>query len=123
MALACAAAFGMEYELSRHTVDGGCVMHTAGGRFELSGTIGQPDAGKLTALGYELTGGFWFGIVPGDGQEDGDVDLADYMEFIACMSGPTSGPLEVGCEQYDLDRNGRIDLGDLARFQDVFTGP
>lgn len=55
-----------DYDLSWWTVDGGGAMQMTGGAFELSGTIGQPDASPqvLTGGGYELTGGFWAGVSP-----------------------------------------------------------
>ena len=34
------------YEITRSTIDGGGVMQSTGGEYELSGTIGQHDAGK-----------------------------------------------------------------------------
>jgi hypothetical protein len=34
-------------------------VFTAGGSFELSGTIGQPDAGTMTGGIYGVNGGFW----------------------------------------------------------------
>jgi hypothetical protein len=49
------------YDLSWWTVDGGGNMVSAGGGYELGGTIGQPDAGVLTGGGYTLGGGFWRG--------------------------------------------------------------
>jgi hypothetical protein len=36
---------------------------SAGGGFELSGTVGQPAAGNLQGAGYSLAGGFWGGVV------------------------------------------------------------
>ena len=53
---------GPDYDLSWYTIDGGGVMFStdAGGEYELSGTIGQPDAGgPMTGGEFELTGGFW----------------------------------------------------------------
>ncbi len=47
------------YDLSWHTVAGGGGEGTQGGAYELSGSIGQPDAGELTGGNYTLTGGFW----------------------------------------------------------------
>src|SRR5438477_1677189 len=47
------------------TVDGGGGT-SSGGSFTLTGTIGQPDAGRLSGGNYTLEGGFWPGIiVPG----------------------------------------------------------
>ena len=55
--VAAADSFTLEW----WTIDGGGEMFTVGGGFELSGTIGQPDASTtvLTGGGFELTGGFW----------------------------------------------------------------
>jgi hypothetical protein len=49
------------FEIPWWTIDGGGVMRSEGGAFELSGTIGQPDAGQAAAGSFELTGGFWAG--------------------------------------------------------------
>ena len=57
---------GADYDLSWTTIDGGGVMFSTGGDFGLFGTIGQPDAGEMTGGIYTLTGGFWFGQVPGE---------------------------------------------------------
>lgn len=46
------------------TVDGGGGL-SSGGTFLLSGTIGQFDAGAMTANGYVLAGGFWGGSMSG----------------------------------------------------------
>jgi hypothetical protein len=43
------------------TIDGGGGASTGGG-FSVSGTVGQPDAGKMSGGNYTLDGGFW-GIV------------------------------------------------------------
>ena len=40
------------------TMDGGGGIST-GGAYSLSGTIGQPDAGSLTAASFKVEGGFW----------------------------------------------------------------
>src|SRR5437870_10255476 len=54
---------GSGFDLSWHTIDGGGGT-CAGGTFEMSGTIGQHDAGgPLTGGTFELVGGFWPGGV------------------------------------------------------------
>lgn len=47
-----------QVEVSSSTVDGGGGV-SSGGAFELSGTVGQPDAGNTAAGSFELEGGFW----------------------------------------------------------------
>lgn len=58
------------YDLNWYTIDGGGAMFSSSGGYELSGTIGQPDAGQpMTGGEYTLTGGFWPGVgalSPGD---------------------------------------------------------
>ena len=60
------AQSGGGYDLSWATVDGGGGAWSAGGAFELAGTIGQPDASPpLQGGGYSLQGGFWPGASSG----------------------------------------------------------
>src|SRR3990172_8848829 len=77
-----------EFDLSWYTIDGGGVMRSTGGDFELSGTIGQPDAGRMASADgvFELTGGFWFEVVASDCNEDGVVNLIDYDDFEPCLT-------------------------------------
>jgi len=61
---AAAALLADEFELDWWTVDGGGEMFCTRGDYELSGTIGQPDASTVVMTGgdFELTGGFWPGV-------------------------------------------------------------
>jgi hypothetical protein len=53
------AASGQPYSIDWYKVAGGGGTST-GGTYQVSGTIGQPDAGgPLTGGPYSLTGGFW----------------------------------------------------------------
>ena len=119
--LFCTWGLAQDFEITRSTIDGGGAMRTIGGDFELSGTIGQPDAGVLTGGPFELTGGFWFGLAPGDCEEDGDVDLHDSARLGACLLGPGLGP-STQCRCFDVNRDGHVDLADFAEFQKTFTG-
>ncbi|MFQ5590958.1 MAG: hypothetical protein ACE5HE_07340 [Phycisphaerae bacterium] len=114
---------GITYDLSWFTVDGGGAMQSNGGDYVLSGTIGQPDAGREVMVGdaFELTGGFWFRIPPGDCEDDGDVDLNDFQAFEGCLTGPEVSPIADACRCFDVDRNGVVDLVDLALVQTTFT--
>jgi hypothetical protein len=47
------------YDLSWWTVDSGGTTGLSSGAYTLSGTAGQPDAGALSSVDYDLAGGFW----------------------------------------------------------------
>src|SRR6059036_3754082 len=49
-----------QYKIDWFTIDGGGGT-SSGGPYTLSGTIGQPDAGRLAGGSFVLEGGFWGG--------------------------------------------------------------
>jgi hypothetical protein len=49
---------GERLSISWFTIDGGGGSSSGGG-YSVSGTIGQPDAGKMRGANYSLLGGFW----------------------------------------------------------------
>ncbi|HUW84069.1 MAG TPA: hypothetical protein VMZ31_14890 [Phycisphaerae bacterium] len=64
----------------------------------------------------------------GDFDDDGDVDLGDYEEFLACLNGPNVTTPPPGCSpqqfaEADLDGDEDCDLADAAAFARRFTGP
>jgi hypothetical protein len=54
-------ALAQSYSIDWFTIDGGGGT-SSNGQYVVSGTIGQPDAGRLAGGGFSLDGGFW-GIV------------------------------------------------------------
>ncbi len=54
-------AFAQSYSVDWFTIDGGGGTST-GGVYSVSGTIGQPDAGKMSGGNFTIDGGFW-GII------------------------------------------------------------
>jgi hypothetical protein len=58
---------------------------------------------------------------PGDGDNDGDVDLFDFASMLDCLTGP-GGVLDPGCEPFDFDADADTDRTDAAAFQRAFTG-
>lgn len=88
-----------QHSIDWYTIDGGGAMYTSGGGFELSGTIGQPDAGSfaspMTGGGFELVGGFWAVAAaaacpgnPGDANCDGAIDFFDIDPFLMALFDP-----------------------------------
>jgi len=72
-------------------------------------------------------GAYEFGI--GDQDCDHLVDLRDFSAWESCMTGPFEtgdGPwtqrYSPGCESFDAQYDGDVDLEDYARFQDAFGG-
>jgi hypothetical protein len=116
------AAIAQDFEITRSTVDGGGVMRSTGGDFELSGTIGQPDAGAMSGGEFDLTGGFWFPLSLDDCNSDGWVNLIDYDDFDGCLSGPEGGLPLPECNCFDLDGDDDVDLSDIRHFQHAFSG-
>ena len=62
--------------------------------------------------------------VPGDVDEDGDIDATDAAYVLFCLAGPddvfASGHF---CLNGDADNDLDLDLSDVARFQQVYEGP
>jgi hypothetical protein len=110
-----------DFAIDWWTFDGGGEMWTTGGEFELSGTIGQPDANTtvLTGGDFELAGGFWPGasveepVCPGDLDGDGDTDHSDLGILLADWGCVGSGPEDCpGDADGDFDTD-HSDLGIL----------
>ena len=55
---ALAAQAQTNYTIDWSTVDGGAGMST-GGVYSVSGTIGQPDVGKMNGGSYSIESGYW----------------------------------------------------------------
>ncbi len=113
--------FAQTYDLTWHSIDGGGGF-SAGGSFELEGTIGQPDAGILTGGNFELSGGFWAGGVPqcaclGDMNADGDRNGADITAFVGCVIQGGS------CLCADVNGMNGVTLADVTVFvSDLLAG-
>jgi hypothetical protein len=59
--LALPTLHAQSYSIDWFTIDGGGGTST-GGVFAVSGTLGQPDAGKMSGGNFTIDGGFW-GII------------------------------------------------------------
>ena len=117
LAAAAAAAHAQDFTIDWHTIDGGGEMFSTGGDFELSGTIGQADAGDaMTGGDFELTGGFWVVTSTCDSCDmncDGVVDAGDIEDFINILfNGQTPCDTCTG----DTNGDGSVDAGDIEGF-------
>src|SRR5437016_2180506 len=100
-------------------------MSSTGGTFDLSGTIGQPDAqiAPLMSGGtFALTGGFWpvanVCYCPGDLYGDGRKDGRDIQQFVGCLI--TGG----NCSCADMDLAIGVTLADVPAFvSSLLAGP
>src|SRR5437016_7626279 len=86
-----AVAFSQNYSIDWFTIDGGGGTST-GGVYQVSGTIGQPDAGHMSGGNFSLDGGFWgiIAAVQTPGTPLLRVLLTAINTFIlSCLSGAT----------------------------------
>jgi beta-glucanase (GH16 family) len=94
--------------------------------FELLGTDGpisgiEIDDVCLLGGGPALADG-----IPGDLDEDGDIDAVDAVLLLGCVSGPGNTFAPGGCAageftRGDLDADGDLDLADCAEFMTLFA--
>lgn len=89
------------------------LRYTLGGGVGEGATVVTPSA--FTIVGAPID-------VFGDSDGDGDIDLFDFAEFLACVSGPAGGVAD-GCGLFDFDRDFDVDWHDAGAFLLVFTGP
>lgn len=137
LAVVASGALGMLFQdtggfaIDWYTIDGGGGTSTDGqpDGFQISGTIGQPDAGPspdgMSGGGFELVGGFWPAApvsVAGDCDGDGNLDLLDFACFADCLTGAGGGPVPPECQTFDFDIDDDVDLRDYAAFQNAFIG-
>ena len=128
--MAASTAGAQDYDLSWHTIDGGGEMFSTGGTYELSGTIGQPDASMVAMVGanYELTGGFWPSVptsLVGDLNCDGVLNAFDIDPFVVALTDPeeyaTQYP-ECDIDNADTNGDGVLNAFDIDPFVRLLTG-
>jgi hypothetical protein len=94
-------AFAQNYNIDWFTIDGGGGAST-GGLFSVSGTIGQPDAGKMSGGDFTVTGGFWsiIGAVPTTGAPLLSIILTTSNTAVVSWPSPSTG--------FVLQQNGNL---------------
>ena len=99
----------------------------------LSGAVLEPrainNAGRIVGTGHLGPGGGSRAFLmtpappdPGDLDGDGDADMADFVLFQQCLTGP-AGNLQGPCQDADLEGDGDADLRDFHALVLHFTGP
>ena len=104
--LVMAATAGADYSIAWYTIDGGGGT-SSGGPYQLSGTIGQADAGYHYETPYELLGGFWVG---------GPLCIVDLEDFATFASFWLNGPCNEAnnwCGGADLNQVNDVDIDDM----------
>ena len=106
-------------------------MWTTGGDFELSGTIGQPDAGTVMTGGdFQLTGGFWPGgestpqFALGDLNCDGAVNSFDIDAFVLALTDPAAYAIafpDCDINLADINADGAVNSFDIDPFVALLT--
>jgi hypothetical protein len=95
-----------DYKINWYTIDDGGGT-SSGGNYQLTGTIGQPDAGYLYEAPYELLGGFWVGwplcIV----------NLEDFAIFAAHWLDGACNESNNWCGGADLNQLNDVNIDDL----------
>ena len=101
LAMVAIVAQAQNYTVDWFTMDGGGGTST-GGVYSVSGTIGQPDAGRLSGGSYTLDGGFWgiIGAVQMPGAPRLSVSLTVTNTVLVSWPYPSDG--------FSLQQNGAV---------------
>lgn len=111
----CSAAAWADYRINWYTIDGGGGT-MRGGAYELTGTIGQADAGAAFGGDYKLLSGYWAG------ETDCRVDLAFFAEFAAhWLEGPCDAS-NFWCGGADLDQANDVNMDDFLLLVSAWLG-
>lgn len=97
---------GADYSISWYTIDGGGGT-SSGGSYQLTGTIGQPDASYHDGGSYELLGGFWVGgplCV---------VNFEDFAQFASYWLAGRCNEANNWCGGADLNHANGVEVDDL----------
>lgn len=120
---------GQDFALDWYTIDGGGGSSARGGEFQLSGTVGQPEAGLMSGGAFTLAGGFWAGVLSkgGCGRDpewlcDGDVDGDGQVNPVdaGLVQVAFGSADESDLCQYDMDCDGQLNPVDSGIVQSLF---
>jgi len=81
------------------------------------------DACPGTAAGVPVGPDGCATVIPGDFDQDGDVDLEDFGRFQLCLSGLNVPQTDPACAKARLDGDADVDQSDVDRFIACMSGP
>lgn len=117
-----------QFDVKWNTTDAGGGS-SFGGPWEITGTIGQPDAGKTLNGITVLSGGFWSGVVHGvliaDMNCDGAVNNFDIDPFVFALTDAGAyQALYPNCDILagDINGDGAVNNFDIDPFVNLLTG-
>jgi len=115
-----------QFSIDWYTIDGGGGT-SAGGAFQLSGTIGQHDAGVMSGGQYTLTGGYWSGAGEAPCYADCDTStgkgILDIFDFLCFQNSFVLGePYACDCDITTGTNPPVCDIFDFLCFQNAFVG-
>ena len=105
MVLILVSSVNADYSIPWYTIDAGGGT-SSGGSYQLTGTIGQPDAATSAGNNYELLGGFW----PG-----GPICIVDFPDFARFAQYWLETGTDLPADLYK-DENNIVDYYDLDVF-------
>ena len=82
-------------------------------QIETAEYIAQGIEGRIKPVSYKSGRGG--PVIPGDFDNDGDIDRCDFANFIECLNGPY-GSMGSGCDAGDFDFDNDVDLFDYGEF-------
>lgn len=91
------------------SIDGGGGIGSSGGTYELSGTIGQCDAGVSAGGNYVIASGFWSGVA------SSVVTSRQVLDYL--LGAGSLSPAQQ--TQADLDLTGAIDIADFIALRNL----
>lgn len=126
--LACTSSALAQFDVSWTTIDAGGDA-SYGGPWQITGTIGQPDAAAVGGSPIQIAGGFWPGVsnqvLIGDLNCDGTVNNFDIDPFVFALTDSAAyQALFPNCDilAADINGDGSVNNFDIDPFVQLLTG-
>jgi hypothetical protein len=119
-----AAPAGAQLNITWWTIDcGGLTSPSTGGSFAVSGTIGQPDAGRLSGPNFVVLGGFWSVTAPQPCYANCDAStippILNVSDFVCFQAKFAAGDPYANCDESTVPPV--LNVSDFVCFQGKFA--